>query len=88
METLNALEIAKTNNARFIFASTSEIYGDPLEHPQTEKYWGNVNTLGPRSVYDEPKRFSESLTMAYYNQFDLDTRIVRIFNTYGTTHAD
>ena len=81
--TRNALEIAKADGARFFMASTSEVYGDPLEHPQTEKYWGNVNSIGPRSVYDEAKRFSEALTMAYHRYHGLDTRIVRIFNTYG-----
>ena len=81
--TRNALEIARHDSARFFMASTSEVYGDPLEHPQTEKYWGNVNPIGPRSVYDEAKRFSEALTMAYHRRHALDTRIVRIFNTYG-----
>ena len=81
--TRNALEIARQDNARFFMASTSEVYGDPLEHPQTEKYWGNVNPIGPRSVYDEAKRFSEALTMAYHRRHGVDTRIVRIFNTYG-----
>jgi nucleoside-diphosphate-sugar epimerase len=81
--TLNTLEIARKNGARYLFASTSEIYGDPKVHPQPETYWGNVNTLGPRSVYDEAKRFSEALTMAYYTKNGLDTRLVRIFNTYG-----
>jgi dTDP-glucose 4,6-dehydratase len=81
--TRNALELARADGARFFMASTSEVYGDPLEHPQTEKYWGNVNPIGPRSVYDEAKRFSEALTMAYHRRFGLDTRIVRIFNTYG-----
>lgn len=81
--TLNTLEIALKNDARYIFASTSEVYGDPLIHPQKENYYGNVNPNGPRSVYDESKRFSESLIMAYHNKFDLDTRIIRIFNTYG-----
>ncbi|MEN6290700.1 MAG: UDP-glucuronic acid decarboxylase family protein [Methanobacterium sp.] len=81
--TLNTLEIARHNNARYVFASTSEIYGDPHVHPQTEEYWGNVNPIGPRSVYDEAKRFSESLCMAYYRKYGVDVRIVRIFNTYG-----
>jgi dTDP-glucose 4,6-dehydratase len=81
--TRNALELARTHRARFFMASTSEVYGDPLEHPQRESYWGNVNPVGPRSVYDEAKRFSEALTMAYHRQHELDTRIVRIFNTYG-----
>jgi len=81
--TLNALELAKDKRARFLLASTSEVYGDPLEHPQKEEYWGNVNPVGPRSVYDEAKRFAEALTMAYHRQFHLDTRIARIFNTYG-----
>ena len=81
--TRNALEVARSDGARFFMASTSEVYGDPLEHPQTEKYWGNVNPIGPRSVYDEAKRFSEALTMAYHRRHKLDTRIVRIFNTYG-----
>jgi dTDP-glucose 4,6-dehydratase len=81
--TRNALELARTRGARFFMASTSEVYGDPLEHPQRETYWGNVNPVGPRSVYDEAKRFSEALTMAYHREHGLDTRIVRIFNTYG-----
>ena len=81
--TRNALELARAHGARFFMASTSEVYGDPLEHPQRETYWGNVNPVGPRSVYDEAKRFSEALTMAYHRQHGLDTRIVRIFNTYG-----
>ena len=81
--TRNALELARAHGARFFMASTSEVYGDPLEHPQRETYWGNVNPVGPRSVYDEAKRFSEALTMAYHRQHRLDTRIVRIFNTYG-----
>ena len=81
--THNTLEISKEKNARHIFASTSEIYGDPLIHPQSESYWGNVNPVGLRSVYDESKRFSEALSMAYYRQNKLDTRIIRIFNTYG-----
>ena len=81
--TLNALGIAKSKGARFFLASTSEVYGDPLEHPQTESYWGNVNPIGPRGVYDEAKRFAEALTMAYHRTHGIDTRIVRIFNTYG-----
>ena len=81
--TIHALEIANKHHAKYLFASTSECYGDPLEHPQKETYWGNVNTIGPRSVYDEAKRFSEALTMAYHRYQAVDTRIVRIFNTYG-----
>ena len=81
--TLNALEIARKYRAKFMVASTSECYGDPLEHPQKETYWGNVNSIGPRSVYDEAKRFTEALTMAYNRYHTVDTRIVRIFNTYG-----
>jgi dTDP-glucose 4,6-dehydratase len=81
--TINCLEIAKNYRARFLLASTSECYGDPLEHPQAESYWGNVNSTGPRSVYDEAKRFAEAATMAYHRYRDADTRIVRIFNTYG-----
>ena len=81
--THNALGVAKAKQTRFMIASTSEIYGDPLEHPQKETYWGNVNSIGPRSVYDEAKRFSEALTMAYHRTHGLDTRIIRIFNTYG-----
>jgi dTDP-glucose 4,6-dehydratase len=81
--TLNALEIAHKYRAKFLVASTSECYGDPLEHPQKETYWGNVNSIGPRSVYDEAKRFTEALTMAYHRYHGVDTRIVRIFNTYG-----
>jgi len=79
----NCLELAKKYGARFLLASTSECYGDPLQHPQTEGYWGNVNPIGPRSVYDEAKRFAEALTMAYHRYQNVDTRIVRIFNTYG-----
>ncbi len=82
--THNALGVAKANNARFFMASTSEIYGKPMVHPQPEDYNGNVNPVGIRSVYDEAKRFSEALTMAYHRYHGLDTRIVRIFNTYGT----
>ena len=81
--TLNALELAMKNGARFLMASTSEVYGDPLEHPQTEKYWGHVDPVGLRSMYDEAKRFSEALTMAYFRSKSTDTHIVRIFNTYG-----
>jgi len=81
--TRNALEIAKKYGARFLHASTSECYGDPNVHPQTEDYWGHVNPIGPRSVYDEAKRFSEALTMAYHRYFGVNTRLVRIFNTYG-----
>lgn len=81
--THNSLGVAKANNARFLLASTSEIYGDPLEHPQKETYWGHADPIGFRSVYDEAKRFAEALTMAYHRYHGLDTRIVRIFNTYG-----
>jgi dTDP-glucose 4,6-dehydratase len=81
--THNLLGLAKAKNARLLIASTSEIYGDPLVHPQDESYYGNVNTIGPRGVYDEAKRFQESLTMAYHRFHGLETRIVRIFNTYG-----
>jgi dTDP-glucose 4,6-dehydratase len=81
--TINTLGLAKAKKARYIFASTSEVYGDPKVHPQPETYWGNVNPIGPRSVYDEAKRFSEALTMAYFRKHKLDVRIVRIFNTYG-----
>ena len=81
--TLNALALARARGARFFMASTSEVYGDPLEHPQVESYWGHVNPVGPRSVYDEAKRFSEALTMSFHREYGLDTRIVRIFNTYG-----
>jgi dTDP-glucose 4,6-dehydratase len=81
--TMNALEIAKKCHAQYLVSSTSECYGDPLEHPQKETYWGNVNSIGPRSVYDEAKRFTEALTMAYHRYNQVDTRIVRIFNTYG-----
>ncbi len=91
IETLNAgalgtrrlLRLAKSRGARFLLASTSEVYGDPLVHPQPETYWGNVNPIGPRSVYDEAKRFAEAMTMAYHRAHGVDTRIVRIFNTYG-----
>ena len=81
--TLNALGVAKAKHAKFVLASTSEVYGDPLEHPQKETYWGHVDPIGPRSVYDEAKRFAEALTMAYHRAHNVDTRIVRIFNTYG-----
>ena len=81
--TLNTLELAKRHGAKFFLASTSECYGDPEEHPQTESYWGHVNPIGPRSVYDEAKRFSEAATVAYRRYHQVDTRIVRIFNTYG-----
>jgi len=81
--THNALGLAKAKGARFFLASTSEVYGDPLVHPQTEGYWGNVNPVGPRGVYDEAKRFAEAITMAYHTYHGLDTRIIRIFNTYG-----
>ena len=83
MGTHNSLGVARANNARFLLASTSEIYGDPLEHPQKETYFGNVDSVGPRAVYDEAKRFAEALTMAYHRFHGIDTRIVRIFNTYG-----
>ena len=81
--THNALGLAKAKGATFLIASTSEVYGDPLIHPQTEDYWGNVNPIGPRGVYDEAKRFAEAITMAYHRYHRLDTKIVRIFNTYG-----
>ena len=81
--THNALGIAKAKGARFFLASTSEVYGDPLVHPQKEDYWGNVNPVGPRGVYDEAKRFAEAMTMAYHRYHGVDTRIIRIFNTYG-----
>jgi len=81
--TRNMLEIARKYGAKFLHASTSECYGDPAVHPQTEDYWGNVNPVGPRSVYDEAKRFSEALTMAYNRYYNVDTHLVRIFNTYG-----
>jgi len=79
----NMLELARQHKARILVASTSEVYGDPEVHPQTEEYWGNVNPIGPRSVYDEAKRFQEAITMAYHRKYGTDTRIVRIFNTYG-----
>lgn len=81
--TFNALDLARANDARFLVASTSEIYGEPLEHPQSESYWGNVNPIGPRSVYDEAKRFAEAATSAYRRTYGTDTSIVRFFNTYG-----
>ena len=81
--THNALGLAKAKTARFVIASTSEVYGDPLEHPQKETYWGNVNPIGPRGVYDEAKRFAEAITTAYHRYHGLDAKIVRIFNTYG-----
>jgi dTDP-glucose 4,6-dehydratase len=81
--THNTLGLARANNAKFLLASTSEIYGDPLEHPQSENYWGHVNPIGTRSVYDEAKRFAEALTMAYHRFHGIDTRIARIFNTFG-----
>ncbi len=81
--THNLLGLAKAKSARILIASTSEVYGDPLVHPQTEDYWGNVNPIGPRGVYDEAKRFQEAITMAYHNVHGIETRIVRIFNTYG-----
>ncbi len=81
--TFAALELAETKGATFLFASTSEVYGDPLVHPQREDYWGNVNSIGPRSMYDEAKRFSEAATMTWRDKRSVDTRLVRIFNTYG-----
>lgn len=81
--THNALGLAKAKKATFLMASTSEVYGDPLEHPQKETYWGHVNPVGPRGVYDEAKRFSEAITLAYHREHKIDTKIVRIFNTYG-----
>ena len=81
--TLHLLGLAKEKKARMLIASTSEVYGDPLVHPQNEEYWGNVNPVGPRGVYDEAKRFMEAMTMAYHNYHNIETRIVRIFNTYG-----
>lgn len=81
--TQNVLELAREKNAGMLLASTSEIYGDPLVHPQPEEYWGNVNPIGPRSCYDEAKRFAEAMTMAYHRQHGIDTKIARIFNTYG-----
>ncbi len=82
--THHTLGLAKAKRARFLLASTSEVYGDPLEHPQSESYWGHVNPIGPRGVYDEAKRYAEALTMAYHRQQGVDTAIVRIFNTYGS----
>jgi dTDP-glucose 4,6-dehydratase len=81
--TQRALDIARRSGARFLLTSTSEVYGDPLQHPQRETYWGNVNPMGPRSSYDEGKRFAEALTVAYIGEHDVDARVVRIFNTYG-----
>jgi len=81
--TFHALDYARRHNAKYLVSSTSECYGDPLEHPQKETYWGNVNSIGPRSVYDEAKRFTEAVTMAYHRYHKVDTRIARIFNTYG-----
>jgi dTDP-glucose 4,6-dehydratase len=81
--THNLLELALKNNARFLLASTSEVYGDPLVHPQVESYWGNVNPVGPRAVYDESKRFAEAITITYYRELKVDVKIARIFNTYG-----
>jgi len=80
---LHALELAREKGARFVLASTSETYGDPLVHPQPETYWGNVNPVGPRAVYDEAKRFAEAITLAYHRTHGVNTKIVRIFNTYG-----
>lgn len=85
--THNALGLARATGARFLLASTSEVYGDPLVHPQREDYWGNVNPIGPRGVYDEAKRFAEALTLAYHREHQMETRIVRIFNTYGPRNA-
>ena len=85
--THNALGVARAKKARFLLASTSEVYGDPLEHPQKETYWGHVNPIGPRGVYDEAKRFAEALTLAYHREHGIETRIVRIFNTYGPRNA-
>src|SRR5918995_2464674 len=81
--THKALGLAKAKNSRFVLASTSEVYGDPLEHPQKETYWGHVNPIGPRGVYDEAKRFAEAITLAYHRSHGLNTKIVRIFNTFG-----
>ncbi len=81
--TFNTLELAKSKGARYLVASSSEVYGDPKEYPQNEEYWGNVNSVGPRSMYDESKRFAEAVVMAYHRAFNLDTRIVRLFNSYG-----
>ncbi len=85
--TRNMLELARRDGARFLLTSTSEVYGDPLEHPQSESYWGNVNSIGPRSCYDESKRFAEAMTMAYHRTYGVDTCIARIFNTYGPRMA-
>jgi dTDP-glucose 4,6-dehydratase len=85
--THNALGLARVTGARFLLASTSEVYGDPLEHPQREDYWGHVNPIGPRGVYDEAKRYAEAMTLAYHRAHSVDTRIVRIFNTYGPRMA-
>ncbi len=82
--TYNALRLAQEKSARFIMASTSEVYGDPLQHPQREEHWGNVNPIGQRAAYDETKRFSEALTVTFGKQFGVDVGIVRIFNTYGS----
>ena len=81
--THNTLELAKEKNARYLLASTSEVYGDPLVNPQPESYWGNVNPVGPRGCYDEAKRYGEAIVMAYHRVFGIDTKIIRIFNTYG-----
>ena len=81
--TQNVLDLALKYNSTILVASTSEIYGDPLKHPQSESYFGNVNSIGPRSVYDEAKRYLEAITMAYHNKYNLNTKIARIFNTYG-----
>ena len=81
--TFNTLELAKSKGSRYLVASSSEVYGDPKEYPQNEEYWGNVNSVGPRSMYDESKRFAEAVVMAYHRAFNLDTRIVRLFNSYG-----
>jgi dTDP-glucose 4,6-dehydratase len=86
--TRNLLDIARRHSATFLLTSTSECYGDPLEHPQKETYWGNVNPVGPRSCYDESKRYAEALTMAYYREYGLKTNIARIFNTYGRSTAN
>jgi len=85
--THKALGLARSKGARFLLASTSEVYGEPLVHPQREEYWGNVNPIGPRGVYDEAKRFAEAITLAYHRAHNVDTRIVRIFNTYGPRNA-
>ena len=85
---LNLLELAKKNNAKILQASTSEIYGDPLEHPQNEEYWGNVNPIGPRSCYDEGKRCAETLFLDFNRQYNLNIKVVRIFNTYGPRMAN